>query len=534
MTNLQPAPFIPDTAPFTAEQRHWLNDLFAELISAHAISADALANVATTIAAHADIRNVAPWHRPNLPLDERMMLAEGRPLVRRMMAAMGQQDCRQCGYDCEAYASALASSTEARLNLCVPGGRDTARMLNALLAESHGGAIAFDAGAYKEKQATAKATALPDPRPGYDRDHPVEVGLRTRHRLNKDGSEKATCHVEIDLSEAGLEYLPGDALGIYPENDPRLVDAVIAALKAPPDFPIAGRPLRDVLIADVSLRAAPDSLFTLISYVAGGELRRKARRLAAGEDPDGDAATLDVLGAIEKFPGIRPDPEAFVESLDPLQPRLYSIASSLQAEPGRAALTVDHVHYTIDGRTRRGVASSWLCERAPIGTRLRAYVQRAPHFRLPADGETPIIMIGPGTGIAPFRGFLQDRKARGAKGKAWLFFGHRHQASDFFYEDELRQFNADGVLGKLSLAWSRDGEEKNYVQHRMVEAGEEIWDWLYDGAHLYVCGNARRMAGDVERALVEIVVDHGNRDEDTAKAYLDNLKAAGRYQVDVY
>ena len=534
MTNLQPSLIIPDTAPFTVEQRAWLNDLFAELLSTYAVPAHVLANVASTIAARVDVHETAPWHRSNLTLGERMMLAEGRPLVRRIMAAMAQQDCRQCGYDCETYANAVATSAETRLNLCVPGGKETSRMLSALLAESNGGDPAFDAEAYRQNLVAAKAPPLPDPRPGYHRDDPVLVGLTTRNRLSKDASEKATYHIEIDLRESGLEYLPGDALGIYPENDPVLVDAVIAALRAPADFSIMGRTLRDVLITDLSLGTPTDALFTLISYISGGEQRRKAKRLAAGEDPDGDAATLDVLAALEKFPGIRPDPEAFVESLDPLQPRLYSIASSLRTEPGRAALTVDHVRYTVDGRIRDGVTSSWLGERAPLGTTLRAYVQPAHHFRLPADGATPIIMIGPGTGIAPFRGFLLERKAMDAQGRAWLFFGHRHQATDFFYEGELAQFCADGVLCKLSLAWSRDSQEKCYVQHKIAEAGEELWDWLYDGAHLYVCGDARHMAVEVERTLVEIVADYGNRDEEAARAYIDSLRTAGRYHVDVY
>jgi sulfite reductase (NADPH) flavoprotein alpha-component len=531
MTSLQPSPIIPHTAPFSAEQRNWLNGLFGELLSTYAVPAQALADVASSIAAQAALHDAAPWHRAKLSLDERMVLADGRPLARRMMAALAQQDCRQCGYDCETYANAVASSTEIRLNLCVPGGKDTARMLGALLAESNGGALAFDAEAYRQERDAARA---PDPRPGYHRDSPVWAGLSARHRLSKDGSEKATYHVEIDLEEAGLEYVAGDALGIYPENDPHLVDAVIAVLHARADFPIMGRTLRDVLTTDFSLGMPTDALFTLISSITGGEQRLKAKRLAAGEDPDRDAATLDVLAAVEKFPGIRPHPEAFVESLDPLQPRLYSIASSLRAEPGQAALTVDRVRYMIDGRTRAGVASSWLAERAPIGSRLKAYVQRAHHFRLPADGETPIIMIGPGTGIAPFRGFLQERKATGAKGGAWLFFGHRHQATDFFYEEELARFCADGVLSKLSLAWSRDGQNKTYVQHKIMEAGEQLWDWLYGGAHLYICGDARHMAVEVGHALVEIVADYGNRDEDAARAYIDNLRTAGRYHVDVY
>jgi sulfite reductase (NADPH) flavoprotein alpha-component len=297
---------------------------------------------------------------------------------------------------------------------------------------------------------------------------------------------------------------------------------------------LGGRTLRQVLTEDLSLGAPPDALFDLIACITGGERRQKARRLAKGEDPDGDAATLDVLAALRKFQGMRLDPEAFVESLDPLQPRLYSIASSPLAEPGRVALTVDHVRYREGGRMRHGVASSWLAERAPLGQRLKGYVQRADHFRLPQDGAAPIIMVVPGTGIAPFRAFLQERAATGAKGPAWLFFGHRRAATDFFYREELEGFLNDGVLSRFSPAWSRDGEGRTYVQDRMLAFGEELCDWLYDGAHFYVCGDAARMAVQVEQTLAEIISDFGNRDDEAAQAYIEKMKTSGRYQTDVY
>ncbi len=213
-----------------------------------------------------------------------------------------------------------------------------------------------------------------------------------------------------------------------------------------------------MLTDGVSLSPAPDMLFQLYSYLTGGARRQKAKALAAGEDPDGDAATLDVLAAIEKFPGIRPDPEAFIEALDPLQPRLYSIASSPKVDPGRVALTVDTVRYKIAKRARLGVASTFLAERVRPNTPLKVYVQKAHAFGLPADPATPIIMIGPGTGVAPFRAFLHERMATKAKGRNWLFFGHQRSACDFFYEDEFAGMKAKGVLTRLSLAWSRDGD----------------------------------------------------------------------------
>jgi sulfite reductase (NADPH) flavoprotein alpha-component len=275
-------------------------------------------------------------------------------------------------------------------------------------------------------------------------------------------------------------------------------------------------------------------LFQLYSYLTGGTRRQKAKALSAGEDPDGDAATLDVLAAIEKFPGIRPDPEAFIEALDPLQPRLYSIASSPKTNPGRVALAVDTVRYQIAKRERRGVASCFLGERVRPDMALKVYVQKAHAFGLPADPATPIIMIGPGTGVAPFRAFLHERMATKAKGRNWLFFGHQRSAYDFFYEDEFAAMKAKGVLTRLSLAWSRDSDQKFYVQDRMREVGRDLWAWLADGAHVYVCGDAKRMAKDVERALVDIVTQHGARGTDQAIAFVADLKKQGRYQQDVY
>jgi sulfite reductase (NADPH) flavoprotein alpha-component len=290
-----------------------------------------------------------------------------------------------------------------------------------------------------------------------------------------------------------------------------------------------------MLLEDVSLGLAPDILFELISYMVGGERKAKAQALARGEDPDGDAVALDVLAAVQKFPGIRPDPEAFVEALEALQPRLYSISSSPKVEPNRLALTVDHVRYEVDGRTRLGVASTFLSRALAPGTLLKVYIQRAHNFALPADHNTPIIMVGPGTGVAPFRAFLHERMVTQAPGDTWLFFGHQRQACDFFYEDEFAGLREREVLTRLSLAWSRDAETpKTYVQDRMRAEAAELWAWLQRGAHFYVCGDAQRMAGDVEKALVAIAAEHGAMDERTAKAFVADLKKAGRYQADVY
>ena len=466
----------------------------------------------------------APWHDPAMPLPDRMKLAEGKPLPRRMMAAMAQQDCSQCGYNCKDYADALFTKKEERLNLCVPGGKDTARMLKNLYAE-----LGAAPPAAKAEPAPAPVSA-----PGRSRDNPVLATFVSRRRLNKEGSEKETWHIEFDLAESGLDYTVGDSFGIYPANDPALVEAVIVALDAPADFPIGGRTLREVLTDGVSLSPAPDMLFEFISYLTGGDRKKKAKALAEGQDPDSDAATLDVLAALQKFPGIRPDPEAFIEALDPLQPRVYSISSSLKANPGRVSLTVDAVRYKVGERVRLGVASTFLGGRIAPGDKIKVYVQKAQHFALPADPGKPIIMIGPGTGLAPFRAFLQERQATDAPGPNWLYFGHQRSDYDFFYEDELKEMRKSGLLTRLTLAWSRDGKEKIYVQHRMRDDGRDLWEWLSKGAHIYVCGDALRMAKDVERALIDVVAEHGKRSPEDAARYVAELKKNDRYQADVY
>jgi sulfite reductase (NADPH) flavoprotein alpha-component len=563
MTHTTPPPLptlIPETAPFSPEQRTWLNGFLAGLLSldtgVNPLSAAESAALIPEIGEATQPRGPlndgddgeTPWHDPAMPLHERMQLAQSRSLRRRMMAAMGQQDCGQCGFNCEDYANAIFLKSEERLNLCVPGGKETARMLKTLYAEF--GAIPAPAKPQANAQAATTELDTPaivkapaaDPAPSEpaatavaapSRNRPAEVTFLSRTRLNKAGSGKETWHIELDLADSGIAYSVGDSLGIVPTNHPALVDAVIATIGAPPDFPIADRSLRDVLSDGSSLGMAPDMLFELISYITGGERRQKAKELARGADPDGDAATLDVLGALQKFPGIRPDPEAFIESLDPLQPRLYSIASSPKIEARRVALTVDAVRYTLGDRRRLGVASTFLAERIATGAKLKAYVQKAQSFALPSDASVPIVMIGPGTGIAPFRAFLHERMASKAPGRNWLFFGHQRRGCDFFYEDELTGMKARGLLTLLSLAWSRDGVQKFYVQDRMREAGRELWSWIAEGAHIYVCG-AIAMGKDVERALLEVIAAHGARSPEQAGAFVAELKATGRYQTDVY
>ncbi|MGA2941873.1 MAG: sulfite reductase subunit alpha [Xanthobacteraceae bacterium] len=539
MTHSPPPPklsLLPESAPFTPEQRAWLDGFFVAALGltdsgiTPLSPQDAAAIMAGGAAPTVEQDDGAPWHDQTMPMAERMKLAEGKALRRRMMAAMGQQDCGQCGYNCQDYADAIAGKKEAKLNLCVPGGKETLRTLKSLFTELDAAPALVPA----QAEAGVSPAATTTTPLGRARDNPAEAIFLSRKLLNKPGSNKHTWHIEFDLSSCGLDYVVGDSFGIFPANDQGLVAAVIKMLGVPADFPIKGRPLQDVLTSDVSLGLASDTLFQLYSYITGGERRQKAKALSSGENPDGDAETLDVLATMEKFAPVKPDPEAFIEALDVMQPRLFSISSSLKSNPGRVSLTVDTVRYLIGKRERLGVASTFLGARAAPEQKVKVYVQKAQHFELPKDPATPVIMIGPGTGIAPFRAFLHERMATKAPGRNWLFFGHQRRDYDFFYEDELAGMRAAKVLTRLSLAWSRDDEQKFYVQDRMREVGRDLWSWLADGANIYVCGDAKHMAKDVERALVDIVAQYGARKTEEAIAFVAELKKSGRYQQDVY
>lgn len=509
-------PQLPGNAPFSGAQRAWLNGYLAGLTSLDGPSAEVSSSVEVQVD---EADDSAPWHDPAIELEERMELAEGRPLPRRMMAAMGQLDCGQCSYDCQTYAEAIADGSEAKLNRCVPGGKATQRMLKKLMADA------------------APGDAVAAPQPGVDiRPASVVARFATAQRLHPEGAEKDTRHVVIDLKGTGLDYVPGDSLGVMPANDPALVDKIITTLDADPAAEVGdgnghSRTLQAALLEDVDLRSPTEATFKLLAdHAADKDEAVKLCLMANDEDPDGDLDELDVLDLLEKFSSARPVPKAFVETLDELQPRLYSISSSPRAHPDEVHLTVGVTRELKRDRLRNGVASTYFAERIASGAPIKVYRQPAYGFALPDDDQKPVIMIGPGTGIAPFRAFLEERRARKAKGPNWLFFGNPHGGSDYLYRDELEGYAQDGLLTRIDTAFSRDQAEKVYVQHRIREHGEDIWRWLEDGAHVYVCGDAKRMAADVDQALQDVAARHGV----DGKAFVTELMKAGRYQKDVY
>src|SRR3954453_5894794 len=307
MNQISPPPkldIIPASAPFSDAQRSWLNGFFAGLLSPDAATPLSAEQGAAVMQAGDD--GEAPWHDQTMPIADRMKLAEGRPVRRKMMAAMAQQDCGQCGYNCHDYSEAIGSRSEARLNLCVPGGKETARMLKSLHEELD--KAPAPKASDKVNAVAAPAVTVTIAEPGRSRDNPVAATFLSRRLLNKGKSEKETYHVEFDLSESKLDYVVGDSFGVFARNELGLVDQVIALLGASHTAEIKGKTLREVLTDDVSLSPAPDTLFELLSFITGGAQREKARALAQGEDPDGDAATLDVMAALQKFSGTRPHP----------------------------------------------------------------------------------------------------------------------------------------------------------------------------------------------------------------------------------
>ncbi len=370
----------------------------------------------------------------------------------------------------------------------------------------------------------------------FSKSNPFPARLLTNYRLNSNGSQKETRHFEISLEDSGLNYEVGDALGIFPKNCPELVADILRALNFSGDEMVSLNnngeiPIRKALkeFYDIT-KPSPE----LLKYI--GERNSVLGELLLPERKDDLKKFLwgrEIIDLLLATPEVKFSPDEFVALLKKLAPRLYSISSSPKTHAGQVHLTVSIVRHESHGRKRKGVASTFLADRA-MENPIPVFVQTSYGFRLPANGETPIIMVGPGTGVAPFRAFLHERRAVGAKGKNWLFFGEQRVATDFYYRDELEKMFSDAHLTKLSTAFSRDQSEKIYVQHRMLEHATELWSWLESGAHFYVCGDASRMAKDVDDALHKIIETAGNKSADDAKAYVAKLKSEKRYQRDVY
>lgn len=372
----------------------------------------------------------------------------------------------------------------------------------------------------------------------YSRNHPFLAPVLRNVNLNGPGSAKETRHVELLLEGSGIRYECGDSLGVFPSNDSELVDLALEALGSQGEETVADAqwgtlPLRAALLRRYELNNVPPNLVKAVAERSGDT--KLAELAAPGNQKalEAYAGGRDSIDLILEHPGMRFSPQEFLACLRRMRPRLYSIASSPNAHPGRAHLTVAVVRYEHRGRSRLGVASTYLAERIGEGGYAPVFLHRSK-FRMPEDGSAPMIMVGPGTGVAPFRAFLQEREALGQRGENWLFFGDQRGETDFLYGQEFEAMRERGLLTRLSLAWSREGPQKVYVQHRMLEAGGEIWSWLERGAYFYVCGDASRMAAEVDAALREIVRAHGGRDEAGAGEYLEAMKKARRYQRDVY
>ena len=373
----------------------------------------------------------------------------------------------------------------------------------------------------------------------YSRANPFPARLITNRKLNAPGSVKDTRHFEISLEASSLRYEVGDALGVIPQNCPTLVDEIIRALgcdgeEAVTDPSGKETSLRSALLRDYQITKPGSSLLKFVAGKANDGELKSLLDPARKADLDKYLYGREIIDLLLGCSASKFTPREFVGLLAKLQPRLYSISSSPKAHPGEVHLTVAAVRYESHGRARKGICSTFLADRVDADTPVPVFVQTSHGFRLPADGTRPIIMIGPGTGIAPFRAFLEERRATAATGKSWLFFGDQQKKCDFLYQEQLEGMLAEGSLTRLDLAFSRDQAEKIYVQTRMLEQAAELWRWLEDGAHLYVCGDAKRMAKDVDAALHEVIEKTGGKSADDAKAYVVKLKSDKRYQRDVY
>ena len=378
----------------------------------------------------------------------------------------------------------------------------------------------------------------------FDKDNPFPATISENTLLSGEGSIKETRHFVVELGGSGLAYTCGDSLGVYPTNNPAAVEELLQSqdwsgeesVQLPKDdSPIS---LREALMHRLAIGDQSKKFLQAVLEKAGdSEKKAEATEMldpAKRQELKWYLEERHLVDYLLDYPDIQWEPQELVSLLKRLVPRLYSIASSPSRHPDCTHLTVAIVRYETLGRQREGVCTTYMTDRVEVGEKSVPVFVASSHFGLPEDGATDVIMIGPGTGIAPFRAFLQEREDKKCSGRNWLFFGDQHEKTDYLYGDEFAAWKESGHIANLSLAWSRDQEEKIYVQHKMLEMGKELWEWMDGGAYFYVCGDAKRMAADVDAALHQIAQEHGGLDEAAAKSWVKQLRKDKRYQRDVY
>ncbi|WP_141335594.1 sulfite reductase subunit alpha [Paenibacillus sp. tmac-D7] len=374
----------------------------------------------------------------------------------------------------------------------------------------------------------------------YSRTNPFQAKVLKNVNLNGAGSNKETRHLELSLKGSDLSYVPGDCLGIIPENDPELVASLLEEMKWDAELSVSVNKQGDTLpLKEALARHFEITLLTkkIIQQAAELSENEELQKLVSDENLNQLKEYIDgrdLLDLLRDFGPWKASAQEIVSLLRKMPPRLYSIASSITANPEEVHLTIGAVRYTAHGRKRKGVCSVLCAERLQEGDTLPVFIQQNKHFNLPESPDKDIIMVGPGTGIAPFRSFIQERAVNAASGRSWLFFGDQHSASDFLYQNELKKYQKDGVLTRLEVAFSRDSAEKVYVQHKMLENSKELFEWLNNGAYFYVCGDKQYMAKDVHNALISVIEKEGSMTREAAEAYLNDMQEQGRYQRDVY
>jgi len=570
---------LPDDAPFTPAQRAWLDDFLSKALAeasappsdAEAIPVTILYGTQTGTAEglakkllktlkkrhfDASIADMAAFDRSALASTKNLLVivstygdgeppdsavdfhgwlmsdqAPSLPELRYSVLALGDSgypDFCQCGIEFDNRLAELgATRLSQRIDVDVdPEEPYTQWSAEVLAALSPAGSIG------QQEDDTDE-----DGGEGYSKKRPFPSTVLHNRNLNGPGA-KQTHHLEFSLEGSGLEYEVGDALAVFPHNDPKLVDEIIANLPFKADE-VPGRdgkeiPLREALLEHYDIGALSKAVVKKWQARSGSPFLRSLVEADDAEAWKDFCWGREVIDLVVDHPADFSDAEEFVSSLKKLQPRLYSIASSPNAHPGEVHLCVGVVRYETYGRKRGGVCSTFMAERIGSETRPKVFVHKNHAFRLPEDPSTPVIMVGPGTGIAPFRAFLEQLQLNETKSRNWLFFGNPHSATDYLYREEIEGFLADGTLERLDLAWSRDQQKKVYVQNLMEQQGAELWNWLEQGAAFYVCGDASRMAKDVDQALHDLIAQHGNKSTEEAAEYVAEMKKNKRYQRDVY